>query len=195
MFDSVQKFWMVDYLDGPGYVDYLSQGLPFSPWVALAIGVGLSIAAHIAFMRARSAAEQQDGLKVEGQPNTTPLSFRLVLARTIFGIAVFAVGMWLGEPAFSFFFGGFLIASVVSIASSIRAYLFLTALRDPSAKGGTLQLSITTATRDQAYQLGTAAFLTLCSGLITANVALLGATLFLGSTSVGYLRRAKAARR
>ena len=179
-------------MDTTSYFESLANSsLPLSPWMALAIGVALSIAGHVAFARALSASEQQDATKVDRQVNASLLSTRHVLARAMFGVVLFIAGMWLGETAFAFFFGGFLVAKTVSLASSIRACLVLASMRDPAAKTGTVQFPAGTAITHQAYQIGSSAFLTLCAGLILGNLPLLGATLILGSSAGGYLIRAK----
>jgi hypothetical protein len=175
-----------------GYLeDLYASSLPFPHWVALLLWLVSLAVVHFWYRKARMASSDQGALGIDGVP--TPQNFRLVAGQLAFGAAVFAASYWLDDPYFTFFFGGLLISTLVSVAGNIRSYLFLSAIRAQGAAEGRLVLSPSVAIRDQAYHLATWAFTMGCAGAIIGNVALFGAALFLGSTAAGYARRASAA--
>ncbi len=171
------------------YLEELAaSSLPLSPWLLLILGIALLSVSHFLSKKVQLAASFQDGFVAANA--ALPLSMRIIVGRYAFAVGVFAVAFWLGEPGLSFFFGGYLLATMFSIATLIRAYFLFTALRAEAAKEGSLKLSPATSNRDAAYQSATAGLFMLCAGALVAHAALFGATLFLGSAAAGYLRRA-----
>ena len=167
--------------------------LPF--WSAVGAWLLIFSVAHALHRRARWLSSRQRFIVAGGVHDGEPTNgYALVLGQMVFASAVFAIGAVLGGAIYTFFVGGWIVVTAVSIAVNLRSILFLTALASPGAAEGALVLSTGLSVRDAAFQLFGMAAMCFCLGMLLAHLALLGGAFFMTATGVGYLRKSRALR-
>ena len=111
----------------------------------------------------------------------------------VIGLILFSAAMLLGGPAFVFFAGGLVVAVAWAIGANLQSVLSARAMLRPGEVSGALTFSTACSYRQLASRAACGAVVCVCIGLLVAHLALLGGALILGSTSMGYLRRARQA--
>jgi hypothetical protein len=165
--------------------------LPF--WGVVTIWLFIFSGAHVLHRKSRLLSSQQMFILTEPpMSNAGGLLPRLLIGQFVFAAVVFSVGAVIGDFGFTFFAGGWVVATAVSLGFNLRSVLFLRAIAEPGAANGAVSISPSLAVRDFAFQLFGAATFCLCLGILLAHLALLGGALFIAATGVGHLRRASA---
>jgi len=118
-------------------------------------------------------------------------SWRLACVQVLLTAAIFTSAYFLGEPAFVFLAGGWLVTTAVSIPLALRRILFNRALAAPGAASGSVTLSYDLIIQSVAFELLGAAAFVLVLGICLSHSALLGGALFIGATGLGYLRKTR----
>jgi hypothetical protein len=177
---------MEDYL---AEFQYSTLPLPF--WGVVALWLCIFTASHLLFLRTRTLVRGQTIVKT-GNPQIVARGARpgIVLARLVFGGAVFSCAYFLEGPFAVFLAGGWTLASCASLASNIQGMLYIRALTRPGAAEGTLSLSNPLVIREVAFYFFGLAVFCLIAGLLTAHLALLGGAVYIAASGFGYLRKA-----
>jgi hypothetical protein len=177
----------------PSYFALLLESeLPFSPPTVALSWVALYVANHLVARMARAATDAQRLVQFDGAALIRrSLDARFVAAQVLMAAVVFAVALFLGEPAFALLAGGLVVALVCTLGLNVQGVWSAWALRLPGAAHGALALSTPLGYRQIAHRLGGSAVACGILGILLAQLALLGGAAFLGATAAGYLRRAR----
>jgi hypothetical protein len=167
--------------------------LPFSPGLTVLVWLGSFLSNHLVARIAHAANDAQRLIVVEGQSDALRRGLRVkyILAQLLFAGVVYGVALSIGGQAFVFFVGGLIVSAVCTLGLNVQAAWSARAWVRPGAAHGAVTLSTSLGFRQLASRLGGYAVTCLILGLALAHLALLGGALILGSTALGYLRRAK----
>ena len=172
----------------------LSYELPVAPWALMSAWLAMFIATHLVIRAARSTLTRQQRIVLPIDPRLGFASQpKYVAAQMLLAAVIFTVGLMLGGSFFAFFAGGLVVASATVLGLNYYGLMYAGALGKPGSGGGQVQLSVSFAFDNAGHQMLGAALGCLLLGLIFANLSLLGGVLFLGSTGIGYLRKAHGA--
>ena len=168
-----------------------SSSIPLPHWGVVIIWLIIFASAHVLLQKGRRLSHAQDFIVIGGPHGLIKeQSVRLTLIQVLLSAAIFAYAAFLGGLVFTFFAGGWVVTTAVSIPLNLRSILFLRALSQPGAAKGSLTQSNHLAVKDHAFQLFGAAAFCLLLGILLAHLALFGGAFFLSATAFGYLRKA-----
>jgi hypothetical protein len=176
------------------YVNALFESeLPFEPWVTALIWVSLFAVNRWVARSTRAANDAQHAVTVEDwSALRRGFEPKYVVAQILVAGIVFLVALLLGGSAFVFFAGGLIVALAFGLGLNLQGLLSARAMGRPNAVIGSVTFTTASAFRHMAHRAGGAALACLLTGLVLANLALLGGALFLASTASGHLRKARA---
>ena len=171
------------------YVDtLLSSELLLPLWGAVALWAVLFAVNHWIYRESEGRRRAQSAV-IAAEAGTRRGVAQLIL-QLVFALFVFVIASVLGEPAYTFFAGGFLVMMAMAVGFNLHSMLFATALAAPAATEGSVKLSAAIVLRIKAAQIFGAGVGCLCMMLIVPHLTLGGASLFLISTAIGFHRRA-----
>jgi hypothetical protein len=178
-----------DYFDA-----FVTSSLPLR-WEALATLLSaLFLVSHGLYRRVLRIFRSQS--YVVGD-NTTDAEKRwgwvLPFGQFVYGAAIFAFALYAGGAIFVLLAGGLLVSLLFSVVHNARTILYYRMLARYGAAQGSLTFSNSTLIRNRAQVCLEAALFFLLVGLLLPHLALLGGALIMGSTGIGYLRRARRA--
>lgn len=169
-----------------------SSTIPLPAWAVVLGWLVIFISAHVLFKKARLLSRGQNfiniGISSGLVKEQTP---KLMIVQVMFSVAVFAYASFFGGGVFTFFVGGWIVMSALSVAINLRSLFFSKAIAKPDAAKGSVTLSEYLIVKDAAYQLFGGAVFCLILGVFTAHLALMGGALFLTATGFGYLRKVR----
>lgn len=167
-----------------------SNSLPIPHWALMVIWLILFFTAQVLSKAGHNLSDKQN-LILTSKTNdlVKAQSWKLTLFQILFTSAIFTFAVFIGDPFFVFFAGGWLILTAVSIPLNLRSILFLRALSQPNAATGSVTLSNRLVVKRAASDLFAMAAFCLILGVVFAQLALLGAAFFLAATATGYLRK------
>src|SRR5205823_11415873 len=113
----------------------------------------------------------------------------------LFGIVVLSIASFYPPPWDGFFGGGVALSQVAGLASSIRALFFQRSLARPGLAKGQVEYSSEMRYRLLSAEMLSFATLFACVFGLVHRMEFAGAVLILGSTGLGYWRRARKAAR
>jgi hypothetical protein len=175
------------------YFDVLASSHLTFGWKGVAFAfLILFVSSHVLHRRALSLYNAQP--HVSGD-NLTEIEKRwgwvLPANQFIFGVAIILVAVYCEEPLFTLLAGGLLVTSIFAVSTNLRTIFHYRSLALPGAVQGSIQLSHYSLLRTRAIAYFAAAFFCLLTGLVLPHLALLGGAFILGSTGIGFLRRAR----
>jgi hypothetical protein len=170
----------------------IDSELPLEPWLVGVVWLLLLSGTHIVGRKSRLLLRAQEHVVVEENAqlhrSTAP---RFIFVRLIVAVVLFSLCYYLGEPVFTFIVGGFVAALAMAFGLNLHSLAFAQRLHNQGDVTGKVTLSAAFVFGDMGRKaLGCAAAL-LVTGLVLAQLALLGGALILASTGVGYVRRSR----
>ena len=152
----------------------------------------LLLTSQLVVRKARSWLAQQQRISVNNfESISKPFQPKYVIAQIAFASVAFALSAFVGEPALTFVGGGLVVSFAMALGLNIHSLLYAKALTQDPGVQGKLTLSPSFVMRDWGHRaLGAATFL-LATGVVFANLALLGGALFLTSGGYGYIRKSR----
>jgi hypothetical protein len=152
----------------------------------------LAMAASLAIGHAARSAEAVQTVVSVG-PAIAMVGRKALVVPIVFGIVVLSIAYLSPQPCDAFFGGGLAFSQVAGLASSIRAVFFQRHLARPSLAKGRVEYSSEMRYRLLSIEMLSFAVVFGCVFAVIHRLEFAGAALFLGSTSLGYLRRARRA--
>src|ERR1043166_9207143 len=111
-----------------------SSAIPLPHWAVGGVWLILYTLAHVLFRKAMALSNRQNFIVSGGPPGLVKEpTWELTGVQIAFACAIFAYGLSVGGRVFTFFVGGWVVVSAVSIPTSLRSILFYRALADPGA--------------------------------------------------------------
>jgi hypothetical protein len=176
-----------------GFLLLYSQ-LPFGASTIALLWLVLFVANHLVARRVRLWTDAQTLVVAEGkQQLRRAFQPRYFVLQIVFASGVFLAGFCIGSFAFPFFAGGLLVSVIYTLGLNIQGALAARSMLRGRGVEGALKFSTAFAYRQMAQRMTGGAIVCLLLGLVLPHLALLGGALLLGSTSAGYLRRARQA--
>jgi hypothetical protein len=170
----------------------LSYEVAVPVWTLMLAWLSTFIATHLVVRATRSAFARQQRIAVPNDPRLSIASQpKYIAAQVLFAAVIFATCLALGGSFAAFFAGGLVVASAVALGLNYYGLMYARALTKEVSGNGQVQLSTSFAIANGGNQMLGGALACLILGLVLANLSLLGGVLFLGSTGIGYLRKAQ----
>lgn len=174
------------------FASVIESRLPFESWVAALSWVLLFFANHSIARLTRAANDSQRALGVEDWSAVRRgLEPKYVAVQIAYAGIVFVLALLMGGPAYVFFAGGFIVATICSLALNVQGLMSARALADRGATKGSLTFSTASALRHMAQRAGGAALGSFLLGLAVGHLALLGGAFYLAAAAAGFVRKAK----
>lgn len=175
------------------YVDaLLNSKFVFAPWVLGIVWVLLTALSFWASAQARAALAAQRHIVVDyGPALTKAFQPRFMVVQVLFAAAMLWGSHYIGELTFTFIGGGYVVALAVGLGLNLYSLLFARRLSRDAGVDGSVGLSAKFVVADIGYRSLGGALIVLISGLVFAQLALLGGALFLGSSGFGYVRKSR----
>ena len=176
----------------PYLATLINSELPVEPWLAGVAWLLLLVGAHIVGRRSRVLLRAQDHVVVEESPFLAPSRTpRSVFVQITLAVLLFSLLYYIGEPAFTLLAGGFVAALAMLFGLNLHSLAFARRLCNDAAVSGKVTLPAAFVLADIARKALGAAVVFLITGLVFAQLALLGGALILASTGLGYFRKAR----
>ena len=174
------------------YLDaLLAPELPLPWWLALVLWIALYASAHVVAARAHARLRAQSRLVLERpevyermqRPAGIALAFVLLTA-------ILLAGYPMGEPYTTLISGGLLGTMAMMLGLGLRSLAFAASLVGAGVDGE-LRVSPAFALVNAGHGALAGAAALLVAGIALAQLALVGAALFLGGVGLGYVDRAR----
>jgi hypothetical protein len=175
------------------YLDQLyTSTLPVSLWLIALLWFVVFICNQLTLRRMLSLLGMQTHIAYEiaedvyGLASSKTMTYQCVSASAVFAYAWFVDY----DVVTTFFAGGWVLVSVVSFASNVRALFWMKLLTRDGMAVGTLTVSSTACWQDRALWCFGSALMCLLVGLLVAHLTFFGAVFIFGASGIGYWRRA-----
>lgn len=170
----------------------IGSELPLEPWLVGLIWLLLLGGTHIVGRKSRLLLRAQGHVVVEESAQLArSIEPRFVLVQLTFAVVVFSLCYYLGEPAFTLIAGGFVVALAMAFGLNLHSLAFARRLHNEGSATGKVTLSAAFVLGDMGRKALGVSVALLITGLVLAQLSLLGGALFLALAGVGYVRRSR----
>jgi hypothetical protein len=170
----------------------LDSEFGLAPWVLGVACLTLAAATYSLTSYSRRALAAQTHIIIENDAAVSRVfQPRYVVAQLAFAAVTLSASYYIGEPAFTFIGGGYVVALAMTFGLNLHSLLFARRLQCSGSATGSVTLSSNLAVSDFGYRSLGGASVLFVTGLLLAQLALLGGALFLASAGVGYVRKSR----
>lgn len=170
----------------------IDSELPLEPWLVGFVWLLLLAGTHIVGRQSRLLLRAQAHVVVEESAQLArSIEPRFIFVQLALAVVVFSLCYYVGEPAFTLVAGGFVVALAMAFGLNLHSLAFARRLHHEGSATGKVTLSAAFVLDDLGRKALGVAVALLVTGLVLAQLSVLGGALILAATGVGYVRRSR----